>query len=68
MSRGDRVRVNYGDTWPNCVCWPTGKTGTVLEVIGNQAIIRLDDFVAQNTTVELSDLEVISERSHAVPD
>ena len=60
MTRGDRVRVNYGDVWPQCVCWPAGKTGTVLEVIGDKAIIRLDEFSNQNTTVELKDLEAIT--------
>jgi hypothetical protein len=68
MTRGDRVRVNYGDEWPQCVCWPNGKTGTVLEVIAGKAIIRLDDFQWQTTTVELADLEEIEDGTDAVPD
>ena len=61
LQRGQRVLVRYADTWPQCVCWPNGRTGTVLETVGNKAIILLDEFVTQTTTIELSDLEVINE-------
>ncbi len=56
MTRGDRVCVDYGDEWPACVCWPNGHTGTVLETIAGKAIIRLDEFAQQTTTVDIADL------------
>ncbi len=61
MTRGQRVRVRYADVWPQCVCWPNGKTGTVLEVVGSKAIIILDEFAHQNTTIDICDLQEIQD-------